>query len=120
MRSAGTPLAISPSRTARARRALDATGYDAVHVATRDGQLGDPDHAPYDAIVLTGSTPILPPSLQQQLAQGGRLFAVVGERPVMSARLVTCTAPGAFHAVDLFETVIDRLVNAARRPRFRF
>jgi protein-L-isoaspartate(D-aspartate) O-methyltransferase len=63
---------------------------------------------------------VLPASLQQQLAVGGRLFAVVGERPVMTARLVTCTAPGAFHAVDLFETVIDPLVNAEQRPRFRF
>ena len=38
----------------------------------------------------------------------------------MSARLVTCTGPGAYHTVDLFETVLAPLVNAEQSPRFRF
>ena len=54
------------------------------------------------------------------LAPGGRLFAVVGEAPVMEARLVTCTAPGACRSADLFETVIAPLANAEQPPRFRF
>jgi protein-L-isoaspartate(D-aspartate) O-methyltransferase len=85
-----------------------------------DGARGDAKRAPYDAIVLTGSTPILPAGLKEQLSPGGRLFAVVGEAPVMVARLITCTAPGAFGAVDLFDTVIAPLVNADRPSRFRF
>src|SRR5437660_594319 len=56
----------------------------------------------------------------EQLAVGGRLFAVTGEAPAMSARLVVCTAPGAYHSTDLFETVIAPLVNAEQPPRFRF
>ncbi len=56
----------------------------------------------------------------EQLAPGGRLFAVVGEAPAMTARLVVATAPGAWHSTDLFETVIAPLVNAERPPRFRF
>ena len=51
---------------------------------------------------------------------GGRLFAIVGEAPVMTARLVTCTAPGAYHTVDLFETVVAPLANAEQPARFRF
>jgi hypothetical protein len=38
----------------------------------------------------------------------------------MTARLVTCTAPGAFGTAELFETVIAPLVNAEHPPRFRF
>ena len=38
----------------------------------------------------------------------------------MSARLVVCTAPGAYHSTDLFETVLAPLVNAEQPPRFRF
>jgi protein-L-isoaspartate(D-aspartate) O-methyltransferase len=111
---------IKPALAQLGKRNLERHGTENVTLEVGDAAHGWPGHAPYDAIVLTGSTPVLPPSLQQQLAAGGRLFAVVGERPVMTARLVTCTAPGTFHAVDLFETVIDPLVNAEQRPRFRF
>jgi len=111
---------IKPALAQLGKRNLERHGTENVTLEVGDAAHGWPGHAPYDAIVLTGSTPVLPPSLQQQLAAGGRLFAVVGERPVMTARLVTCTEPGAFHAVDLFETVIDPLVNAEQRPRFRF
>src|SRR2546427_5146395 len=78
----------------------------------RDGQ--------YDAIVLTGSTPILPQSWHKQLKPGGRLFAVVGDAPVMTARRVRSTAPGTFVAEDLFETVIAPLKNAPQPERFVF
>jgi protein-L-isoaspartate(D-aspartate) O-methyltransferase len=70
--------------------------------------------------VLTGSTPLLPRTLLDQLALGGRLFAVVGDAPVMVARLVTCTAPGAFRSAELFDTLLAPLVNAEQPPRFRF
>jgi protein-L-isoaspartate(D-aspartate) O-methyltransferase len=71
-------------------------------------------------IVLTGSTPLLPRAFLEQLDVGGRLFAVVGEPPIMSARLVVCNAPGAYSSTDLFETVLAPLRNAERPPRFRF
>jgi protein-L-isoaspartate(D-aspartate) O-methyltransferase len=111
---------IKPGLAQLGRRNLERHGADNVTLETGDAARGWPGAAPYDAIVLTGSTPVLPHALQEQLAVGGRLFAVVGERPMMTARLITCTAPGAFHAVDLFETVIDPLVNAEQPPRFRF
>ena len=113
-------LEIRPGLAAFGRANLERHGADNVTLELGDAARGWPRRAPYDAIVLTGSTPLLPKAFHEQLAVGGRLFAVVGERPVMSARLVTCTAPGAFHSVDLFETVIDPLVNAEQRPRFRF
>ena len=74
----------------------------------------------YDAIVLTGSTPLLPESLVAQLKPGGRLFAVVGDAPVMEARLLRCIAPGSFQTIDLFETCLAPLANALQPRRFRF
>src|SRR6266702_3856252 len=44
-----------------------------VHVATRDGALGDPDHAPYDRIILTVGAWDIPTAWWDQLAPGGRL-----------------------------------------------
>jgi protein-L-isoaspartate(D-aspartate) O-methyltransferase len=62
----------------------------------------------------------LPTGILEQLAPGGRLFAVVGEPPVMVAKLVTCSAASTFATVELFDTVIDPLTNAERASRFRF
>jgi protein-L-isoaspartate(D-aspartate) O-methyltransferase len=55
-----------------------------------------------------------------QLRAGGRLFAVVGDAPVMSAKLVTCIGEGTYNAVDLFETVLRPLANCEQPERFEF
>jgi len=70
--------------------------------------------------VLTGSTPILPQTLVLQLKAGGRLFAVVGDAPVMEARLITCVGEGSHHITDLFETCLTPLKNALQPARFEF
>ena len=112
---------IKNALAAFGRRNLERQGADdSVTLEVGDAARGWERHAPYQVIVLTGSTPALPRAFYEQLEIGGRLFAIVGEPPVMSARLVTCTAPGAFHSVDLFETVVAPLVNAEHPPRFRF
>jgi protein-L-isoaspartate(D-aspartate) O-methyltransferase len=102
------------------RRNLERHGADNVVLEVGDAARGWARHAPYDAIVLTGSTPILPQAFLDELAPGGRLFAVVGEAPAMQARLVTSAIPGASSSVDLFETVLPPLANAEQPRRFRF
>ena len=113
-------LEIRPGLAAFGRANLGRHGVDNVTLEVADGARGDPKRAPYDAIVLTGSTPVLPAALREQLAPGGRLFAVVGEPPVMVARRITCTVPGAFGSEELFDTVLAPLVNAERPARFQF
>lgn len=113
-------LEIRPALAAFGRANLERHSADHVTLEVADGARGDARRAPYDAIVLTGSTPVLPATLREQLAPGGRLFAVVGEPPVMVARLVTCSAPGAYGSVALFDTVLAPLANAERPARFRF
>ena len=111
---------IKPQLAALGRGNLARHGVDNVTLHAGDGARGWPRQAPYDVIVLTGSTPVLPRALLESLAPGGRLFAVVGEAPAMAARLVTCTAPGAWRTDDLFETVVAPLANAEHPPRFQF
>ena len=62
-----------------ARERLQKLGYENVHVLQGDGSLGWPEHAPFDAIVVTAAGPDVPHSLKQQLAIGGRLVMPVGE-----------------------------------------
>jgi protein-L-isoaspartate(D-aspartate) O-methyltransferase len=111
---------IKPALAAFGRANLERHAIANLTLEIGDAARGWPRHAPYDGIVLTGSTPLLPRAFLEQLAPGGRLFAVVGEAPAMSARLYTCSAPGAWGHVDLFETVIQPLSNCERPPRFRF
>src|SRR5688500_15684666 len=105
-------VASKPALAAFGRCNLERHRIDNVALEIGDAARGWPQHAPYDAIVLTGSTPMLPRAFLEQLAPGGRLFAVVGEAPAMRARLVVCSSPGAWRSADLFETVIAPLVNA--------
>jgi protein-L-isoaspartate(D-aspartate) O-methyltransferase len=112
-------LEIFPELAEGARRNLAALGMRDVEVVDADGLQGD-SGARYDAIAVTASLPLYDARFEQMLAVGGRLFVVVGEAPVMDARLVRRTAEGAFATQSLFETVIDPLVNAARPPQFAF
>jgi protein-L-isoaspartate(D-aspartate) O-methyltransferase len=110
---------INPALAAFGRANVERHGADNVTLEIGDAARGWPAHAPYDAIVLTGSTPLLPPSFVEQLARGGRLFAVVGEAPAMTARIIVSSGTG-WRSTTLFETVISPLVNAERPSRFRF
>ena len=74
----------------------------------------------YGAIAVTGSVPTADERFQRQLEIGGRLFIIVGEAPVMTARLVRRTAEDAWTSESLFETVVDPLINARRPPEFTF
>jgi len=62
----------------RATALLAELGYDNVHVRHGDGYAGWPDHAPFDAILLTAAPEELPAPLLEQLAPGGRLLGPVG------------------------------------------
>jgi protein-L-isoaspartate(D-aspartate) O-methyltransferase len=76
--------------------------------------------AKFDVIVLSGSVPTVPQAYLQRLNVGGRFFAVVGDAPVMKATLVTKTAESQFASLEIFETVVAPLINAAQPSRFAF
>ena len=114
-----TSLEMHADLADAARASLARTGAHNVSVETADVfALVEP--ATYDVVVLTGSLPQYDPRFERWLADGGRLFVVVGQGPVMEARLVTRTAPGELLRESLFETVMDPLVHAAEPPRFVF
>ena len=115
---------IRPALAAFGRANIARHGVDNVTLAIGDAARGvpqdSPQPGPYDIVVLTGSVPVLPRALLDALAAGGRLFAVVGEQPVMTATLVTRTATGARRTVELFETALAPLANCERPSQFRF
>jgi len=62
----------------RSRALLEAKGIANVEVRSGDGYGGWPEHAPFDAILLTAAPDDIPEPLLEQLAVGGRLVAPVG------------------------------------------
>jgi protein-L-isoaspartate(D-aspartate) O-methyltransferase len=115
-----TSVELKPALADFGRSNLERHGVDNVRLESGDAARGWGARAPYDVIVLTGSTPVLPDVFLAQLAPEGRLFAVVGDAPVMRARLVTHAAAGGATWVDLFETQLTPLVNCVQPPRFQF
>ena len=111
---------IDPALVDFARQNLERAGIVNVSVDLGDAAQGWPLYAPYDAIVLSGSTPVLPEALLRQLKIGGRLVAVVGELPAMQVQLVTRTGEDAFSTSVVFETVVAPLVNAQQGTKFVF
>jgi len=115
---------IRPALAAFGKANIARHGLDNVTLAAGDGARGVPPvfpyGGPYDIVVFTGSVPLLPKAVLDSLAPGGRAFAVVGEAPVMTAKIITCTASGTWREVELFETLLAPLVNCEQPSRFTF
>jgi protein-L-isoaspartate(D-aspartate) O-methyltransferase len=78
----------------KARRNLETAGYDAVTVHVRDGSLGLPDEAPFDAVVVAAAAPDVPWSLYEQLTPDGRLVVPVGGPDGQRLEVVTRSEEG--------------------------
>ena len=110
---------IQPALAAFARANLERAGVRNASVEQCDGSR-IADAGRFEVIVLSGAVQFVPDAFLQHLAVGGRLAAIVGEAPLMSARIVTRTAEDAFASQDLFETSAKPLVGFPTRDRFAF
>jgi protein-L-isoaspartate(D-aspartate) O-methyltransferase len=68
------------SLSAQAAENLAAAGVENVTLLVGDGALGWPEEAPFDAVNVAASAETVPPALEAQLVEGGRLVVPVGER----------------------------------------
>jgi protein-L-isoaspartate(D-aspartate) O-methyltransferase len=85
-----------PDVAETAKENLARRGVTNVEVFAGDGTEGLPEHAPYDAVLVSAAFPSVPPPLAEQLAAGGRLVQPIG--------------PGGQEAVMLFERGKEGLV----------
>ncbi|RZI84503.1 MAG: protein-L-isoaspartate O-methyltransferase [Rubrivivax sp.] len=103
-----------------ARANLRKAGVNNAEIVQGDGAQGLPAQAPFNAILLTGSVSQVPQALLDQLKEGGRLLAIVGEEPIMRATLFTRLGQGEFSSEALFDTTAPRLEGFAAPSRFHF
>lgn len=112
-------LEIRADLAERARQVLAQVKTGPIEIVQADAFAAGSLTGEWDAIVLTGSLPLYDARFERLLAPQGRLFATVGNAPLMSARLYTRSERGVT-AVDVFETQIDALINAPHPDRFSF
>jgi protein-L-isoaspartate(D-aspartate) O-methyltransferase len=113
-------LESDPGLASQARANLRRAGVNNAEIVEADGASGLPSQAPFDAIVLTGSVAQVPQILLDQLKTGGRLLAIVGNEPIMQARLYTRVGDAQFSSQNLFDTLAPRLPGFAEPSRFHF
>ena len=114
-----TSVEINPELKAMAQKNLQDYGIANVDVVQGNGAQGWTG-GPYDVIVISGSLPVLPDAFLQQIKVGGRIFAIVGEAPVMSAQLITRVGENAYKTVKIFETDVKPLREATVPSQFVF
>jgi protein-L-isoaspartate(D-aspartate) O-methyltransferase len=115
-----TSVEIASELSAFAKQNLQSYPCENITLEVGDAAQGWGNGASYDVIVLTGSTPILPQAFQNSLNIGGRLFAIVGDAPVMEAKLITRVAQDVFTTVNIMEANVAPLQNAQQPKRFEF
>ena len=73
-------IEIVPELGRQAINVLDALGFKNIQVKIGDGYQGWPEHAPFDAIIVTCAPTNVPEPLKAQLAEGGRMVIPSGEK----------------------------------------
>lgn len=115
-----TTVDIEAELKALAEKNLADYGVTNVDVVQADASQGLDNGQQYDVIVVSGSLPVVPEKLLSQIKVGGRMFAVVGNAPAMTAQIITRTSDVAYETVGVFETLIKPLRNAVAPSHFKF
>lgn len=118
-------IEIEADLSAQAAKNLAKNNIQNVTLEVADAVLGRPnDHSAnmqfYDVIVYTGSSPVEPAGVRQQLNIGGVLFMVLGQAPAMQATLIQRVSKTGFKQDVLFETCIPELMYAPQAQQFEF
>ncbi len=92
-----------------AERRLKRLGYENVEVAVTNGYYGLPQHAPYDRIMVTAASDLIPPPLLAQLKPGGRMVIPTGIPDKQTLMLVEKSATGGLSAREILPVRFSEL-----------
>ena len=121
-RSAGTVKSVDiyPDFVTAARNKLEQHGINNVDLEDVDiYQMLDTNNR-FDVLVLTASLPKMDERFLNLLKDGGRMFVIVGESPVMEAWLISKQNASSWSYESLFETDLPAMIGALENERFHF
>jgi protein-L-isoaspartate(D-aspartate) O-methyltransferase len=113
---------INPAVAKFAQNNLKAANFSNVQIEVADAS-SQTQHAKFhgaDVIVLSGSVELIPDWMLASLAIGGRLSAIVGMAPVMSAQIHTRVSETEYSIEKMFETNTPALSGFPKTSRFSF
>jgi protein-L-isoaspartate(D-aspartate) O-methyltransferase len=109
-----------PDLAARAAANFAELGLNTVSVVVGPLREGWPAQAPYDAIVFSGAVSAIPPAITEQLAEGGRMVAVVAAEKGIGRGTLFLHMGGTVSRRPLFDASVPLLPGFALEPTFRF
>lgn len=115
-----TTVEINPELKDLAASNLANAGVSNVTVELGNGAEGWDKGAPFDVIVISGALESLPEAFLKQVKVGGRIAAIVGQAPVMSAQVITRVSETAYDTVKVFETNVKMLSTSVKPSHFTF
>ncbi|WP_426107261.1 protein-L-isoaspartate O-methyltransferase family protein [Massilia sp. TSP1-1-2] len=115
-----TTIEINPALKELAQANLARAGLSNVTVELGDGAQGWNAGAPFDVIVISGALEALPEAFLKQIKVGGRIAAIIGQAPVMTAQVITRLSETAYDTVKVFETNVKLLSDSVKHSRFTF
>lgn len=115
-----TTVEINPELKTLAETNLAHAGLTNVTVELGNGAEGYAKGAPFDVIIISGALEVLPEVFLKQVKVGGRIAAIIGQAPSMSAQIITRVSDSAYDTVKVFETNVKQLHAAVTAPRFTF
>ncbi|MCE3607309.1 protein-L-isoaspartate O-methyltransferase [Massilia sp. P8910] len=115
-----TTVEINPELKELAAANLAKASITNATVELGNGAEGWDKGAPFDVIVISGGLEALPEAFMKQVKVGGRIAAIVGQAPVMSAHLITRVSETAYDTVKVFETNVKLLSTSVKTSHFTF
>lgn len=115
-----TTVEINPELKEMAAKNLANAGLNNVTVELGNGAEGWDKGAPFDVIVISGALETLPEVFLKQVKVGGRIAAIIGQAPVMSAQVITRVSETAYDTVKVFETNVKMLSTSVKTSNFTF
>lgn len=115
-----TTVEINPELKDLAAKNLANAGVTNVTVELGNGAEGWDKGAPFDVIVISGALESLPEVFLKQVKVGGRIAAIIGQAPVMSAQVITRVSETAYDTVKVFETNVKMLSTSVKPSHFTF
>lgn len=112
-------LEINADLADMARENLADAGCNNVTVRVADGSKDTLPEGPFDVILLSGSVEVMPQELLSHLKEGGRLGAIVGQKPMMRYTIIS-KQNGQTTTKSPWDIVAPRLQGFALAPRFNF
>ncbi|MDQ1812857.1 protein-L-isoaspartate O-methyltransferase [Massilia sp. CCM 9210] len=115
-----TTVEINPELKDLAAKNLANAGLNNVTVELGNGAEGWEKGAPFDVIVISGGLETLPEVFLKQVKVGGRIAAILGQAPVMTAHVITRVSETAYDTVKVFETNVKLLSTSVKTSHFTF